>query len=331
VIKSSLYKEIILECLNIPYKDSNNINIKKLYNKIDDHELMRIASENKVVPLIAEGLIAVDIPNLPSHWYVEYLASVGKMRSLLSELDNVSNLFAFHNIQFLLLENGALARANLIQPAKFSFDDFDLMVNFTDLSIVHSILINQGYQLDTQTESSDITDLYFRNNRVKYSKSISSGYKLQLNIQCSLVARIWFTSQDEPDIDTLLKRSILLPGTDIRILKTEDFLFQLCLHNAAHGYFRKPGIRLHLDVDWFIRTVDINWNVFLSLVHRYNISTRAYWTLAIPNQLFGTPVPKYVFEELCIPKWKYKILSMILNPKEIVQVGKNRFGLFKYA
>jgi hypothetical protein len=145
------------------------------------------------------------------------------------------------------------------------------------------------------------------------------------------VARRWFDAVREPSIEALFSRSVPITGCAARMLCSEDNLFQLAVHNASHAYIRKPGIRLHLDIDRFVNRVNINWNNFIDLVQRYQVKTQAYFSLAIPKALFNTPIPDEVMSSLRPPLWKEQLITRWLLKAGFFNPDEKKFDRLGYV
>ncbi|MEZ4642762.1 MAG: nucleotidyltransferase family protein [Chloroflexota bacterium] len=128
----------------------------------------------------------------------------------------------------------------------------------------------------------------------------------------------------------MYKRSISIVDSEVRILGREDFLYQLTIHNASHSYVHKPGVRLHLDVDWYLKQVNVNWPTFLEMVKTFQVATRVYFALLIPKELFDTPVPDEVLITLKPPEWKRKLLAYLINKAGLFNPHEKKFSKAGY-
>lgn len=256
---------------------------------------------------------------LPVLWRQAYDEANTRISAYLGELDRIAGVLADHKIDALVLENGALAQAILPQPGLYTFGDFDLLVAETTVPKIHPVIEAAGYRLVSQS-----------NGRLEYCRVLDNADELRLNFQTNLVARRWVNTNHEPDFETLWQRSRTVSGSAVRILGAEDFLYQLSIHNASHGYVRKPGIRLHLDVDWYLKQVAVNWPVFVEMVKRFDAATRVYFSLLIPKELFETPVPDEVLTQLRPPAWKEKAITQMINKAGLFNPHEQKFTRWQY-
>jgi len=279
------------------------------------------AVTNKVATAIAWNIaqqFGWDI--IPVMWQQAYSKAETHVLTYLAELDRVTGIILRHQIDVLVLENGALARAIFPHPGVYTFGDFDCLVSEKNLSKIQQLMLDNDYRLVVKSDG-----------RVEYSRLFEGGGKLRFNFQTNLVARRWMNECGEPDFETLLSRSKTVSDSAVRILGTEDFLFQLCVHNASHSYVRKPGIHLHLDIDWYLKQEDVDWPVFLDMVkNKFHVATRTYFSLLIPKELFETAVPDKVLGQLRPSAWKEKSITRMINKAGLFDPTEKKFSRREY-
>ncbi len=241
-----------------------------------------------------------------------------KLNAYFSELEAIYELLDKHHIPTILLENGALAREGNADPRLFSFGDFDLLISIDHLEIVDKLMLNYNYRLHSMSEG-----------RKEYKCTVDQ-WELRFNFQTELVARKFVAIGSTPSFTSLLARSKQLPASRVRILGPEDFLFQLCIHNASHAYIRKPGILLHLDIYWFLQYAEINWPLFLDNLQKHKCKTQAYIALAIPHALFGLPIPDPIYKKLQISALKESRISSLLNQSDLFEPDEQKFSNLNY-
>lgn len=242
---------------------------------------------------------------LPTSWLDQQNHDTTKTKLIFEQLDHLSNIVEMNHTQWIILENAAIARTYFFEfPFLYNFGDLDLLINPNDLHIINKLLQIEGFLLESSGEI-----------RVVFQKKLGKGINLRINLQTHLVARKWFQNSYGFDYEELLMNSRVLPSSKVRILNPEYFLAQLCIHSASHTYVRKPGIRLHMDVDWFLRKQAIDWDFFLKIITAHKIQTIAYWSLYIPFKLFGSPIPIGIFSQLKQCSLKEKIILRKIIPQ----------------
>lgn len=301
---------------------------RRFVEELGDEKAFSLAQANGVSSVVAHALIDVyGAEDVPAHWLRVHEENFSRISAYLTELDRVAERLAGDGITIVLLENGLLAKAVYPCPGCFKFGDLDLLIRKDQLVAAHGIIISEGYKTvcGNPLVAHGITE-----GRIEYKGTLQSGYSMRLNVQWSLVARRWFDASREPDCNTLMERSVLISGSQVRMLCAEDNLYQLAIHNASHGYVRNPGLGLHLDIDRFVRRTSFDWNKFIELVKRYKVKTLVFFSLAIPKILFNTPIPDEVIERLKPPQWKVRIIVKWLKKVSLFNPDEKKFGRFGY-
>lgn len=322
------YHQFFSLSLKRPLVQNDLSQIAQLYVTLDDGHLWKLAVSNKVDSVVAEAL-HLAFGKEPIHWQEAFVNASSKMSCYLTELDRLSEVLASQGFSAIVLENGALARGIISVPGCFHFGDFELLIDPHRIDVMHRLLLDQGYSCNTTCNL--VNDKpNFTNGRIEYERTIDF-YALRLNIQTSFVARKWVYPWREPSSSELFERSRSILQSHIRILGAEDFLLQLCVHNASHGFIHKPGIRLHMDVDWYIRATSVNWDRFMDLVKQYNAKTIAFLALSIPKAIWNTPIPANVLSQLRISPWKEPCITYFLRKVDLLNPGSSRLKLWQYA
>jgi len=320
---------IIASLRDIPSSEKAD-HLRSLYSPEIDNTLWQTAVLNRVTPIVGHALMdTFGADNIPSRWCKVHQENYDRITAYMQELNRVAVALNSEGVKIIIVENGYLARAVYPCPGCFEFGDLDFLVRSELLSILHGVLTSIGYKVSNfNSVLKDRPDL--SNGRAEYEKIITDGYPLRLNFQWSLVARRWFDSAQEPNIETLFGRSVPISGCAARMLCPEDNLFQLTVHNASHAYIRKPGIRLHLDVARFVSRASLYWNDFVDLVQRYQVETQVYFSLIIPNVLFNTHIPDEVLRALRPPTWKVRLITQRLQRGGFFNPAEKKFGRLGY-
>jgi hypothetical protein len=87
---------------------------------------------------------------------------------------------------------------------------------------------------------------------------------------------------------------------------------------------------LHLDIERFVRFVAVDWDLFVQRVTRWQVKTKVYFSLVIPQALFGTPIPDRVLAQLRPPAWKERLLSRWLQKAGLFNPDERKFSRVGY-
>lgn len=297
-----------------------------LYEELGDDSIWSYSKENKVQSIVAHTFLEIiNKRDLSQKWNRAHEENYTRISSYLAELDRVAELLIKFDIRIAVIENAAVARGIFSCPGCFEFGDVDILVFDEDFPMVGKVLLDNGY-----VDHNNATKL---ENRRIYAADISAGkniFPFRINMQKSLVARKWFNTDQEPTFQEIFSRALVVNDSHVLMLCPEDNLFQICIHNSAHSYVRKPGIRLHLDIDRVVNRSDIDWDIFLNQVSKYKVNTRAYFSLMIPKILFNTPVPDAVFDRLTVPTWKRKFLLKWICMLGLFNLNDKKFGKVEF-
>ena len=320
-----VYREVLSpdeELLVLTVKDwrtSTEISrIRTLYKQIGDEALFQSAMDNKVVPMVAHGLMdAFSEEDIHSRWIESHQQAMEKVDRFFLELDRLALLFASHGVPVVVIENGGITRD--VYPCRgcFASSDIEILVDKKQLPVIDSVLDAEGYDRHSRERcASEDPQQWDRevSGWDNYCKTLTGNIVFWLNVQWRPVLRRWLPMEKGLTAAALISRSVPVSDTtsNVRILSPEDNLLLCALHIASHSYVRGIGLRLQLDIDHLVRRVPIDWDLFLDRVRRHYAETLVFPSLAIPQGLFGTPVPDAVIREL-VPSMRKRalILQMI--------------------
>lgn len=319
--------EFIMRLFRSNSLSSGDHRITALYDTIDDSEIYEIAKNHSIKSSTAHALIdSLGERRVERLWKDIYSKTERRVSNYFEELERIADEFSGDNIKVVLLENGAIARTVYKYWGSYEFGDFDLLILPEQIPSAHQRLLDLGYTELSQNNQTPSNQNFSGSVRREYKRTIDDLYSLRINLQNSLVARKWFKTNNEPDIKRLFDRSVPVSDSNLRVLNPTDNLFQLCIHNASHCYIRDPGLRLHIDIERFIRYgPDIEWEKFAQMVKKYRVNTSCYFSLYIPKILFNTPIPFKVLDEISPPIWKERIIGNWIKKNGLLNGNKRKF------
>ncbi len=91
-----------------------------------------------------------------------------------------------------------------------------------------------------------------------------------------------------------------------------------------------PGLRLHTDVDRIVRAQAIDWDRLLALTASLKVKTATYFSLEIPRQICGTPIPADVCDHLAPPKLQRDQIVRFLRRAGLFHPNQPKFGRLGY-
>lgn len=309
---ASLLEEVLCSAIAVKPR----IDLKDAYYRLGDDVVWKASKANLIAPIVAKALLEVlGEKRTPQHWVSCYQDTDKRISAYLKELDRVSSLLAYKGIPLVALKNSGIVRGIYRIPGCCPMGDMDVLVDKEHYDDAHSLLIEDGYVFKARNSM-----------EMAFYKRLSDGSSLWLELLWRTVDGRWIRPDQEPKTEEVLARSIEIPGTAVRLLSPEDNLLQVSLHTAKHTYVRAPGFRLHTDVDRIVHRYRIDWDLFLARVKRLNVKTAVYFSLLIPEQLLGTPVPKDVLDQLKPERWKEKMVSAWLKKVGLFNPNEQKFS-----
>lgn len=335
----TVYREVLSpaeELLVLTVKNGRTsgeiVRIRALYEQVGDEALLQSAMDNKVVPMVAHGLMdAFPEEDIPSRWIESHQQALEKVNRFFLELDRLALLLAHHGVPVVVIENGGIARD--VNPCRgcFASSDIEILVDKQQLAVIDRLLDAEGYDRHSRERCASENPQQW-DREVKgwdnYCKTLAEDVVFWLNVQWRPVLRRWLPMEKGLTAMELISRSVPITDTTsrVRVLSPEDNLLLCALHVASHSYVRGIGLRLQLDVEHLVRRVPIDWNLFLDRVRRYHAETLVFPSLAIPQGLFGTQVPDAVIRKLVPSKVKRTLILKMISRASIFNRSAYKFN-----
>lgn len=328
----SFAEELLVLAIKDGRTSTENTRIRALYEQLGDEVVFQSATDNKVVPMVAHGLIdAFPEEDIPSRWIESHQQALDKVNRFFLELDRLALLLASHGVPVVVIENGGIARD--VYPCRgcFASSDIEILVDKQQLPVIDRVLNAEGYDRHSRERcASEDPQQWDREVRGwdNYCKPLAKDVVFWLNVQWQPVLRRWLPMEKGLTAAELISRSVPVTDTTsrVRILSPEDNLLLCALHIASHSYVRGIGLRLQLDIDHLVRRVPINWDLFLRRVRQYHAEALVFPSLAIPQGLFGTPVPDKVISELVPSERKRVLILKMIARASVFNRGVHKFN-----
>src|SRR5690606_34051096 len=85
------------------------------------------------------------------------------------------------------------------------------------------------------------------------------------------------------------------------------------------------------DVERIVQAYpDLDWDLFVARVKALQVKTAVYFSLHIPHDLFNTPIPAHVLEQLRPPAWKERLIISWLNRVGLFNPHERKFSKPSY-
>ena len=303
---------------------------KSLLLNVDINELYRKAKVDEVDSHVAEMMMYSGI-ELDRMWQKSYNSVDTKTTILMNELDRIASELSKNKIKIVALKNAGIARGIYTNYASSPMGDIDLLISTKDFHSAHELILEKlGYtfKFRSEFEVEDLDDA-FKGGGTEYYKIID-GHKVWLELQWRPIAGRWIQPHNEPNGNELIRNSISIKNSSVKILAPEDNLLQVALHTAKHSYVRAPGFRLHSDIDRIVRFQQIDWSHFENIVLKLKLKTAVYFSLFFAKNLLGTPIPKEVIKNLRPIWYREIIIRHYIKKAGIYNQENKKFTKFGY-
>ena len=326
----------IQEFLSLGIRHIDYLNVERLrtlYEELDDKDILEEARVNGVASIIGHTLTKIldDPEDIPSHWQNEYDIIALRISKYMSELEKVATLLSEHNIELLALKNSGITIGLYPHYGACPMGDVDVLVSRKKFRQAHAILTEHGYTLKFRSplEEDNIQEAELGGG-AEYSVQLEGGEHLWFELQWRPVAGRWIQPEQEPKVDDLIERSVVIDSSNVRLLSPEDNLIQVSLHTAKHTFVRAPGFRLHTDVDRVVTEQPVDWDIFIERVKQLKTKTAVFLSLAMAKSLLGTDIPDEHLNAIKPSAWKVKLMSSWLEKVGIYYPDEKKFSKFGY-
>lgn len=255
-------------------------------------ELIALAEQHKVLPLISRQLHAVAADRVPQpvldQLRDQALGAARHSLFLTGALIQVLALFQAHGIEAIPLKGPLLATVAYGNLALRQFDDLDILVHTRDMLPARDLLIAQGYRplvqlTDRQAES------YLRSQYVY--PFVSDDGSTIVELHHDIRPRYFAFHLDPEQLWTRLER-LPLGGREVLNLAPEDLLLMLSVHGANHCWERLAWI---CDLAELIRArPDLDWRRLLDDARTSGGERMLLLGLLLARDLLGAALPELV-------------------------------------
>lgn len=326
-----MIKQILAIGLSSSDKEKRINKLIELWPNIESEDALLKASKTDEISSHIAWLLKKSQLNYSSVWLKEYEEVERRVTILMDTLEEVAQHLRQNNIKIVALKNAGIAKGIYPNYGCSPMGDIDLLVSVTNFHKAHELLIGDlGFTFKFRSELEDENvEEAFKSGGTEYFKKVED-YTVWLELQWRPIAGRWIQPHNEPNGDELLRRSISVKNSAVRILAPEDNLLQVALHTAKHSYVRSPGFRLHSDVDRIVRYQEVNWDIFLDRVSKLKLKTAVYFSLYFAKELLKTPISENVLKKLQ-PNWiRQKIVRYYISKAGLFNQKKKKFSKIGY-
>jgi len=255
---------------------------------VDWHELLRLAEQHGVLPLLARNL-AAHARGLPTEIEQQlrsaYEGNVRRNLWLASELGRIADSLSGKHLQAVPYKGPVLAETIYGDLALRTFSDLDFLISPADFERAKQALADLGYR--PAEELSPAVERFWLRKGYERSFDGAAGKNL-VELQWGVLP--YFYAVDL-GIDDLLARcgQTCVGRREVPCLSPEDSLLVLCLHAAKHLWTRLIWLS---DIAETLRAQTMEYPLVLSRAQSLGILRIMGVSFWLAKQLFRSDIPK---------------------------------------
>jgi hypothetical protein len=284
-------------------------------------DIARIAQEYGLGPLLHAAIQehGLDVPReigqpLQETYYQLAAANALRFQELVKVLTTLSEA----GIPVLVLKGAVLVETVYGNLALRPMSDLDLLVPRERIHQLPAALAPLGYRMSPgEAGYSFAYDTLFCGEIILYKET--PVLPVVLDVHWHLVAVEWFHHTAQVDLEALWATicPLIVDGTPARQLCPEDNLIHLCLHaGISHSYIYLLNL---IDIDRTIAAYpDLDWNRFLQRARDFQVRSAVYFGLRFTRDLFDTPIPDRVLDELRPGRFRCWGVRRLADPQRLV-------------
>lgn len=268
----------------------NEKRLENLVGKIVDwNSLIARARQHRVAPLLHSRLMETDAlvpPEIRELLRVDYDRNAFRSLANATELVSILKRFDQQGIPAMPFKGVVLAasvyKSLTIRPA----GDLDLLIFERDLKRATALLLEYGYELQTEAHEDGSPSL--ENYYEYHFERPSDGMVLELRWRLELT-QPRYRHNLGMDWVWLRRQTVNLAGVDVPNLDPERSLLMLCMHGSKHVWSRLIWI---CDVAQLLKEKsDLDWNAVTREAKRVGLLRSLALGVLLARRVCGAPVP----------------------------------------
>lgn len=289
--------ELLVLCASIRTDSKKEARIARLLRENFDGEyLFRVAARHGLTMLLDRRLHRAG-PDVVPEDLLQRLKTYalhikGRNLYLTSELFDVLELLASHQIPAIPLRGPILGQSLYGDPALRPFDDLDILLRRSDVMKAKDLLLDRGYRPNYQlTRTQEEVFLHYQ---CQYH--FSRGDRITcLELHWELMPRFFCFSLEADRLWDRLE-SMSIGNVHVRGFCPEDSLLTLCVHAAKHLWWKLIWV---CDVDRLIEMHrSLDWEQVLERARKSGGTRMLRLGLFLAHDLLGTGLPAALLREV---------------------------------
>ena len=311
--------DLLIECCR---HEPSNVKLEEYAEKIINwNAFLESAYAHGVYPLVAKALKPIStVPESVKLILKSTNLDIARRNMMMtSELLRMMQLLEEHGIKALAIKGPVLSQIIHGDVTIRQYADIDVLISAEQIYHAAKVLIDHGYTSEYNIE--------FLNNKtlLDVAKDFSI-FNVSQNIHIEFHWQLFLTRQIKKSQINLFSSSnptCTINTQKIRTLGEDENLIYLLLHGSKHMWERLEWI---VDINRLIcaREGAIDWDQLCNLAKDMEIEVMFYLGLTISDELFQTPLPKYIYA-------KIESIPAVLMAKKVILEELYANGILIYA
>lgn len=286
--------QLLLCCARTRVDDEIRDKIVSLVSQdLDWDYLIRMASRNRLIPLLYVNLNSICPENVPKHILNQlknnFQENARKNLLLSGELIKAINLLNSHNISAIPYKGPVLASLAYKNIALRVMGDLDILIKKEDALKVKKLMQNEGYRLNYKIDMED--DLYMK---LITEHLFLSDNGVSLEIKWRFEGDLFSFSTTTDILSENLNKTDF-SGTLVDTFSPENQLLVLSVHSAKHDWSSLSWI---CDIAEFIKNNSIDWSQTMHRAEELGVKRILIINLILARDLFDLKLPKEILDYL---------------------------------
>ena len=323
--------KFLIACSQTEPSENNIKFIQQFLSSIDTQELIPLAIQHGILPLVYKTLKYLGTKHLMvnteilSELKAHYMRISQRNMLMSAELIRIVKLLKDNGIEALAFKGPTLSQMAYGDITLRQFGDLDILIRERDRFKMMDLLIQSQYTPEIDLKESTKKTFFDSVNVIGlYQTSIG----VLVEIHWELLSKNYAIDWEEQNL-WKKQESVAINKKIIPVLPVEQQLLYLCVHGSKHLFERLEWI---CDIDRSIRThTDIDWVYLVNEADKLGIRRMLFFGLSLSQQFFSLPLPKQIEKAIAEDKDIPKLISKVIeiNFSETSKKGKSysSFGL----
>jgi hypothetical protein len=300
--------EILLICANTQVNSESKERLKTLLQQnIDWAELIQIANQHKVMPLLYSNLNAICPEMVPKSTLqklkIEFQFNTRKSLLLSGELVRLLNLFESKEIPLLPFKGPVLAVSAYGNLLLRQFGDLDILIHSEDIERSKALFLSEGYQMKIErVELTPEQEKVFLRSPQIYQFVREAAYpflhpqtKILVELHWGIMPQYFSFPIDDLGLWQNLD-SVVIAGKTIPNLLPENAVLAITGHGTKECWTQLARI---CDLAEYIRShPQLDWGKLIEKASHKGGQRMLFLGLILAHNLLGTILPEDILQKI---------------------------------